>query len=122
MPRHPDEPGVVRDRFPPDTIPLTVGRFDGWGYSFRCAYGDHYEMYIYWDGSLYMVKLVRPYAEYARGTIHAKHLFRDGKICLRSGTVGLPDFEQAYAKSILWATGYSAFRRSGQFLFPVTTA
>lgn len=79
-------------------------------------------MYIYWDGNLYMVQLLRPYAEHTRKNPHDQHLFRDGKICLRSGTVGLPDFEQAYAKSVLWATGYSAFRRSGQFLFPVTAA
>lgn len=120
MARHPNEAAVVRDKFPSGTRQLTVGGVTGWAYSFRCQEGDPYQMFIYWDGSLYMVKLVHPAAERASGSAHDKHLFRDGKICLRQGTVGLPDFAQAYSKSTMWATGYSIFRKTGRFPFAIT--
>jgi hypothetical protein len=74
-------------------------------------------MWAFFDGSLYQVVLISPEVE-RQGDSHAQHLFRDGYLCL-SPHGGVRSLEHAYARSVLWANGYTAFRLTGQFPFSI---
>lgn len=113
--RYDMEAAVAMNKMPPGTRPLVSGGASGWLYSFTCEFGEHYEMFAYHDGSSYQVKLIYPEHE-GKYNAHRGHLFEDGNLCLSMG-LGMPTLESAYAKSILWATGFSALSLTGEFPF-----
>ncbi len=112
---------LARDReaaarkLPANTRFLVVDGVPGWLYTITDEFGRSYTMFLYFDGSLYQVKVVWPEVE-GRYDPHRGHLFRDGRICLGPNG-GLPTLEQAYAKSVLWANGFTVFERTGIFPF-----
>lgn len=108
---------VVAQKLPSNTKEINVSGVTGWVYNITSELGDPYTMFLYNDGSLYQVKVVFPEVEGRYGQ-HDAHLFQDGSICFGDGG-GLPTLEQAYAKSVLWATGFSAFLRTGNFPFSI---
>jgi hypothetical protein len=117
MPAHVErERAVASAKLPPDTRLLEVDGIWGWLYSFRDELGDRYTMFAYHDGSQYQVKVVEPEVE-GRFSPHSGHLFGDGRICLSATLTGLATLELAYAKSVLWANGFSIFLRTGKFPF-----
>ncbi|GEJ56045.1 hypothetical protein AMYX_07860 [Anaeromyxobacter diazotrophicus] len=62
------------------------------------------------------MKVLQPALDVERP--HACHLFPGGRICLgaeQSG--GAPTLESAYARSVVWANGYSVYQREGAFPF-----
>lgn len=77
--------------------------------------GDPYTLFAYNDGSQYQVMVVFPEVA-GRLNPHEVHLYSNGCICFGEG-VGLPTLEQAFAKSVLWTAGFSAFARTGNFQF-----
>ena len=79
--------------------------------------GDRYQLFAWFDGSAYQVKVVEPDVE--RGADpHACHLFPDARICFGHGDGGgMPTLEQAYARSVLWANGFSVWIRGEPFPF-----
>ncbi|HOI11762.1 MAG TPA: hypothetical protein PK313_14885, partial [Myxococcota bacterium] len=63
------------------------------------------------------VKVVFPEVE-GKYNPHHGHLFHDGLICWGEPMrVGLPRMDHAYAKSVLWANGFSVFLRTAHFPF-----
>ncbi|HET9594803.1 MAG TPA: hypothetical protein VFP65_04435 [Anaeromyxobacteraceae bacterium] len=115
---------VVRDqalaeaKLPAETRRVKAGRARGWLYPVASEQGDAFQLFAWFDGDVYQVKVVRPELDGAHVDLHACHLFSDGRICF--GTAdggGLPTLEAAYAKSVLWCNGFSAFRREGRFPF-----
>jgi hypothetical protein len=98
---------TVRRRLPGNAEFAMVQETPGWFYSFENEFGDRYEMFIYFNGSNYQVKVVEPEVE-GRYTPHDGHLYEDGRICFGAGG-GMPTLESAYAKSVLWANGFSAY-------------
>lgn len=104
---------IVARTFPPNTRCLTVDGVTGWLYSIVNEYGEPYTLFAYHDGSLYQVKVVFPEVE-GRYDPHHGHLFPNGCICFGS-VGGLDSLEHAYAKSVVWATGFTAFRNIGAF-------
>ena len=76
--------------------------------------GDEFRLFLWFDGSGYQVKVVSPDVDHHRS--HACHLFADGRICLGGEAGGgLPTLVSAYARSVVWANGFSAFLRRGAF-------
>lgn len=106
---------TVARKLPADAQLLTVDGVSGWLYRIESELGDAYDMFVYYDGSQYQVKVVFPDVV-GRYDPHYGHLYNDGRICFGSG-VGLSDLESAYAKSVLWATGFSVFLRNDTFPF-----
>lgn len=91
----------------------------GWCYSFRSQMGRQYTMFAYFDGRSYQVKLVEPQLEGAVGA-HTGHLFSNGKICLSQlAGSGQPSLEEAYSKSVLWATGMDIVLAGFHFPFSI---
>jgi hypothetical protein len=91
----------------------------GWCYSFRSQMGRPYTMFAYFDGNSYQVKLVEPRLEGVLG-VHSSHLFANGKLCLsQNGGSGQPSLEEAYSKSVLWATGMDVVLAGYPFPFSV---
>lgn len=98
---------------------VTVNNTTGFAYEFTCEYGTHYVLFAWFDGLRYKVKLVSP--EYERGeTGHATHLYHDGTLCLDPSGLGLPTLADAYAKSVVWATGHTIYRETGKFQLNVS--
>lgn len=114
---------ALRDRaraegsLPASTRQLTVEGVSGWLYPIVSELGDAFQLFLYFDGSGYQVKLVAPEVV-GRFDPHACHVFPDGRLCLSSAPgTGLPTLEDAYARSVLWCNGFSIFSRDGQFPF-----
>lgn len=104
-------------RMPAETRGVRADGVEGWLYPVTTPCGDQYELFAWFDGSGYQVRVVVPDL-WARDDLHACHLFRDARICFGAGEGGgLPTLDGAYAQSVLWARGFSAYRRGGRFTF-----
>lgn len=91
----------------------------GWLYSFPTEFLETYTMFAYFDGSYYQVLVISPYVEDKFRSPHSAHLYRDGRICMGVGmNSGRSTLADAYAKSVLWANGFSAMIQLGLDRFP----
>lgn len=106
---------LVTRKFPRNTEVMSVDGALGFLYTLTCEIGDQYDLFLFHDGSLYQVLVVFPEVAGRYGT-HDAHLYSDGRICF-GAMGGLPNLEHAYAKSALWANGFSVFTRTGRFPF-----
>ena len=107
---------VVEGKLPAATRYVVAGGARGWLYPVASALGDAFELFVWFDGSAYQVKVVEP--ELAGCDPHACHLFPDARICLgEEAGGGMPTLEAAYAKSVVWCNGYSAYLRTARFPF-----
>ncbi len=106
---------VVAQKLPSDAREMTVSGVTGWLYDITSEMGDRYTMFIFHDGSLYQVMVLFPEVAGHYSPTEG-HLFSNGCICLNAEH-GYSTLEQAYAKSVLWATGFSIYLRTGQFPF-----
>ncbi len=108
---------AVELSLPGSTRHLLVDGVRGWLYPLVSAMGDRFELFLYFDGGAYQVKVVSPTVEGEVDT-HACHLFSDGRICFgQSDAGGMPTLTEAYAKSVLWANGDSVYLRTAAFPF-----
>lgn len=112
----------ARDRFaaegcmPSATRRVSVAGTTGWLYPVVNQQGDSFRMFLWFDGASYQVKVVEPTLGYADP--HACHLFPDARLCLGGEEGGgMPTLDGAFSRSVLWATGYGAFLRTGRFPF-----
>lgn len=108
---------TVAAKLPAATRRLRIDGVMGWLYPLRNPVGDTYSLFAYFDGSQYQILVAFPQIA-GRYNVHDAHLFSDGRICL-SDIGGLPTLEQAYAKSVVWATGFSVFLHTGHFPFSI---
>ncbi|MBE9145433.1 hypothetical protein [Planktothrix mougeotii] len=108
---------TVSQKLPNNTRELYHNGVTGWLYEITSQLGDDFTFFAYNDGSQYQVLVVFPEVAGLYG-VHDAHLFNDGSICLQDGG-GMPTLESAYAKSVLWASGFSIFARTGQFPFSI---
>lgn len=106
---------IVCQHLPSNTQEMVFDGVTGWSYQIECELGQQYSMFVYYDGELYQVIVLFPEVagEY---NPHDTHLYEGGQICFGPGN-GLPTLQQAYAKSVLWANGFSIFLRTRQFPF-----
>ncbi|HTT72211.1 MAG TPA: hypothetical protein VMG32_13385 [Anaeromyxobacteraceae bacterium] len=102
--------------FPASTRPLSVDGVKGYLFPLETELGDRFELFAWFDGSAYQVRVVHPALE-GLGP-HAVHLFPDRRICFghRDGG-GVATLEEAHARSALWANGMSAYLRGARFPF-----
>jgi hypothetical protein len=114
-----NEKQIVRRYMPNNTKSLITDEgISGWVYSFTCEFGDNYIMFAYYDGNYYQVSVIEPKVEGKWNSAHTGHIFSSGKICFRNKfDSGLPSLQDAYSKSVLWATGLSVAKRTEHFPF-----
>ena len=106
---------IAAARLPPDAREVAVEGVRGWRYAVTSAAGDAYDLFLWFDGSAYQVRVVSPDL-WGRNDLHQSHLFRDARICFGAWEGGgMPTIDGAYAASVAWADGFSAYRRSGRF-------
>jgi hypothetical protein len=113
-----DDRAFVRTSMPTTATELTVNNITGWSYEITCEYGKRYSLFLYFDGARYQVKCVFPEVEGKFTDIHEHHLFPDGRICLDPNG-GVPTIGDAYAKSVIWANGWSVFEMTQKFPFAI---
>ena len=106
---------VVAQKLPGNAQEMVVNGVTGWVYDIQTELGDFYKMFIFHDGSLYQVMVVFPEVAGRYSPVDG-HLFADGRICLNDAH-GYNTLEKAYAKSVLWANGFSVYVRNGNFPF-----
>ena len=107
----------VEAKLPASTRYVTVGGVRGWLYPISTELGDAFRLFLYFDGTGYQVKVVEPEVE-GRFDPHASHLLPDGRLCLSDEEGrGLSSLEEAYARSVVWCTGFSVFLRDEHFPF-----
>lgn len=108
---------IVREKLPWGTTEVLVDGTTGFVYDITDEFGEHYRMVVYFDGSEYQVKVVDPEIEGHYGVTDA-HIFSDGRLCLRPPAGGMPTLAEAYAKSALWANGFTVRRQGDPFPWP----
>lgn len=110
------EQSLVDVQLPATTRSLVVDGVRGWLYPVRSDAGDDFRLFLWFDGSAYQVKVASPDVDAHRS--HACHLFADGRLCLgEEAGGGLPTLDSAYARSVMWANGFSVYLRGGTFPF-----
>jgi len=114
-----NEKNIASRHMPKNTKKLvTEEGTSGWVYSFTCELGDNYTMFAYYDGNYYQVLVIEPKVEGKWDSAHTGHIFSDGRICFGNKfDSGLPSLQDAYSKSVLWATGLSVAKRTEHFPF-----
>lgn len=96
---------------------VTAQGTTGWLYPVTSEQGDRYTLFLWFDGSAYQVKVVAPELDRVADP-HACHLFPDARLCLGGDPGGgMPTLEGAFARSVVWTSGYSHWRRTGRFPF-----
>jgi len=112
------EQKIIKEKFPKNTKMIKVSGIKGWYYSFKDEFGVPYTMYAYFDGNAYQVKVVSPEVEGKYSNVHECHLYRDGRICFGEGYGGgLPSLEHAFAKSVVWANGFTIYENTKKYPF-----
>jgi hypothetical protein len=95
---------------------MAIGDKEGWLYNFTNEFGQSFSMFAYYAGfGEYKVILVLPEVEQRYRNITKTHLYPDGHICLSAWAVR--SLEYAYAKSVLWANGWTSYELTGDFQF-----
>jgi hypothetical protein len=108
---------IAEERLPAGTRYVGVDGVRGWLYPVTSGDGDEYELFAWFDGAAYQVRVVVPDV-FGRTDHHACHLFPDGRICFGSHDGGgMSTLESAYARSVVWANGFSRYRRTFKFPF-----
>lgn len=112
---HARDQQTVYQKFPRGTRFMQVGGVGGWYYGIVNEFGQPFELFTYFDGSLYQTKVISPEVE-GRYDPHHGHLFSDGRICY-GDDAGQVTLDSAYAKAVLWANGFTVFQQTGNFPF-----
>lgn len=107
---------VVEQSLPAETRAVVVDGVHGWLYPVTTADGDRLRLFLWFDGGAYQVTVASP--DVTPLDPHACHLYPHGRICLSADPGGgMPTLEGAFAKSVLWAHGFSVYQRTGSFPF-----
>ena len=111
---------IVQSRMPDNTREVVSREgVRGWLYSFRTEFRDTYSMFAFFDGSFYQVLVIAPFVETRYRDPHTGHLYSNGRICMGLGMdSGRRTLAEAYAKSVLWANGFSAMIHGNLDKFP----
>ncbi len=108
------EEKAAAERLPAGARHVVVDGVRGWLYALTTAYGDCYELFAWYDGGGYQVRVVVPDV-FGRTDHHQSHLFPDGRICMNADGAGMATLEAAFSRSVVWADGFSTYRRTARF-------
>ena len=113
--RVPRDKALAEAQLPCATRYLTVDGVRGWLYPISTELGDAFQLFLYFDGAAYQVRVVEPAVE-GRFDPHASHVLPDGRLCLsESWAGGASTLEAAYARSVVWCNGFSRYLRGESF-------
>lgn len=123
------EAEIVRSRLPAGTSRIDHEGTCGWAYSvtpqFPAQDGTYprFLFFTWHDGDYYQVVCLQPALEKEWKSPHTGHIYSDGRLCLGTGcNGGAPTLDEAFSRSVLWATGIMVARRTGQFPFSINNA
>jgi hypothetical protein len=107
-----DEAALAARHLPPGYWRYEDSEYTGWAYGVTTNLGDSFTFFLHWDRfqRAYRVRLLDPALE-RLGLVHETHLYSDGYLCLSRNGSGEPMFNNAYAKSAMWADGISRLLR-----------
>jgi hypothetical protein len=108
--------GIARRFLPSNTTTRVLDGTTYWTYQFQCEFRNRYVMAAFFDGREYQVRVLEPDVT-GRFSVHHGHLFDDGRICLSPPANGAASLQDAYAKSVVWASGFSIMQHTGKFPF-----
>lgn len=115
---------TVEEKFPEGTeLLISDEGTPGWLYEITCELGTTYTFWTYRDDvdGYYKTKIINPSIEDWTDS-HGGHVYvRYGRLCLDTRyNNGAPTLEKAYARTVLWATGFSIVKRTGnEFPFSI---
>jgi len=113
-----------KTKMPRNTLEVVSDGCIGFRYDVTCELGSKYKLFAYFNGSRYRVLVIHPEVERSVGwdpaLMHASHVLPDGSICLEPTMQGCRTLEEAFAKSVLWANGYSIYVHTGRFPYNAT--
>jgi hypothetical protein len=117
-----DEQEVVDEKFPIGTTFLVSDEgVAGWLYGVTCELGAPYTFWTYLDDvdGYYKTKVLEPRIEEFWSDPHGGHVYvSSGRLCLDTRyNGGAPTLESAFARTVLWATGFSIAERGETFPF-----
>ncbi|WLQ05796.1 hypothetical protein [Arthrobacter oryzae] len=121
--RHARDRQTAQTALPRNTREEAIGDTTYWVYSFTDQFERQYTMGAYFDGREYQVRVLSPRIPEEVGltpdqlSIHDCHIFPNGRICLNPPANGALTLQEAYSKSVIWATGFTAYCEIGQFPF-----
>jgi len=114
---------VVSNKFPRGTQRLVVTGVDGWLYDVKCESGNKYTFFTYYDDidGYYKTKVVEPFVEKKWRNMHTGHIYTNTvRLCLSTDyNGGAPTLETAFARTVLWANGFSLLQKTGTFPFSI---
>lgn len=116
MSRYSRDLAVVGRYLPSSTGHANIDGTDYWTFSITCELGNMYVMTAYFDGREYQVRVLEPEIP-SHYDIHTGHIFSDGRICLNPPANGAETLQEAFAKAVIWASGFSALEHTGEFPF-----
>jgi len=104
----------AKSKMPRNTLEVQSDGCTGFKYDITCELGNKYTLFVYFNGSRYRVLVLAPQVE---GKAHPglTKVWSDGSLCLEPTMMGCRTLEQAFAKSVLWANGYSIYEINGIF-------
>lgn len=106
---------TVERRFPSNTRRVTFDGVPGWSYSIVAELGRTFDFFAYFGGK-YVVMCVNPKVDLS-DTGHKTHIMPSGSLCLAPPQAWPKTLEEAYARSVLWATGFDIYLETGVFPF-----
>jgi len=104
----------VKGKMPQNTLEVMSDGCTGFMYDITCELGKKYQLFAYFNGSRYRVLVITPQVEGNAHPVLTKVL-SDGSLCLEPTMMGCRTLEEAFTKSVLWATGYSVYTHTGNF-------
>jgi hypothetical protein len=113
-----------KTKMPRNTLEIVSDGCIGFRYGVTCELGNPYTLFAYFNGSRYRVLVVHPEVEksegWGSGGAFETKVLPDDSICLEPTMQGCRTLEEAFAKSVLWANGYSIWAQAGRFPWNAT--
>jgi len=106
----------AKSKMPQNTREVASDGCTGFKYDITCELGKKYQLFAYFNGSRYRVLVVTPQVE-GKAHVQLTKVFPDSSLCLEPTMTGCRTLEEAFAKSVLWANGYSVYELAGRFPF-----
>jgi hypothetical protein len=119
--RREQEQAAVDRKFPRGTKLVIAEGTGGWLYDVTCELGTVYTFWTYYDDvdGYYKTRVLEPHIEDYWRDPHRGHIYLStNRLCLDTRyNGGAVTLESAFARTVLWATGFSMALQTGNFPF-----
>lgn len=109
---------IARQYLPESTVEGMVDGTTYWTYEVRCQFRNRYLMAAYFDGREYQVRVLEPEIV-GKYSVLISHVNPNGRLCLSAPNNGAESLQEAFSRSVIWATGFSILSETGEFPFSI---